>query len=151
MASIWRRRGQECGLDLEKGSSLTHLQPSQSVSFSPLMLLVLLMAAMGLDAYRFSIAWSRILPNGTGEVNHAGIDHYNKAEQNEEMGMLLDVIWYEPVSNSTADVESAKRAQEFQLGWSKMMVLLLLLEYHCLTSIGVEHNKMQMLEPAPIF
>uniref|UniRef100_A0A8R7K4E1 4-hydroxy-7-methoxy-3-oxo-3,4-dihydro-2H-1,4-benzoxazin-2-yl glucosidebeta-D-glucosidase n=2 Tax=Triticum urartu TaxID=4572 RepID=A0A8R7K4E1_TRIUA len=94
------------------------------------------MAAMGLDAYRFSIAWSRILPNGTGEVNHAGIDHYNKvidallakgellytltfllqAEQNEEMGMLLDVIWYEPVSNSTADVESAKRAQEFQLG-----------------------------------
>lgn len=39
-----------------------------------------------------------------------------KAEQNAEVGMLLDVIWYEPVSNSTADVESAKRAQEFQLG-----------------------------------
>ncbi|KAM3370768.1 hypothetical protein ACQJBY_018226 [Aegilops geniculata] len=39
-----------------------------------------------------------------------------KAEQNGEVGMLLDVIRYEPVSNSTADVESAKRAQEFQLG-----------------------------------
>lgn len=199
-----------------------------------------LMADMGLDAYRFSIAWSRILPNGTGEVNQAGIDHYNKvinaliakgiepyvtlyhwdlpqaledkymglldrqiindylvyaetcfeafgdrvkhwitfnephtvtvqgydsgihapgrcsvlrhlyckqgssgtepyivahniilahatvsdmyrtkykAKQNGELGMSLDVIWYEPASNSTADVEATKRAQEFQLGW----------------------------------
>ncbi|XP_072981376.1 beta-glucosidase 6 [Typha angustifolia] len=37
-----------------------------------------LMADMGMDAYRFSIAWSRIFPNGTGEVNQAGIDHYNR-------------------------------------------------------------------------
>ncbi|OVA18903.1 Glycoside hydrolase [Macleaya cordata] len=37
-----------------------------------------LMKDMGLDAYRFSIAWSRIFPNGSGEVNQAGIDHYNK-------------------------------------------------------------------------
>ncbi|CAL9096597.1 unnamed protein product [Musa acuminata var. zebrina] len=43
-----------------------------------------LMADMGMDAYRFSIAWSRILPNGTGEVNQAGIDHYN-----EEINALL--------------------------------------------------------------
>ncbi|URE31841.1 beta-glucosidase [Musa troglodytarum] len=39
---------------------------------------VQLMKDMGMDAYRFSIAWSRIFPNGTGEVNQAGIDHYNK-------------------------------------------------------------------------
>ncbi|XP_074572520.1 beta-glucosidase 6-like [Curcuma longa] len=37
-----------------------------------------LMKEVGLDAYRFSIAWSRIFPNGTGEVNQPGIDHYNK-------------------------------------------------------------------------
>ncbi|ONK60285.1 uncharacterized protein A4U43_C08F16530 [Asparagus officinalis] len=37
-----------------------------------------LMKDMGMDAYRFSIAWSRIFPNGTGQVNQAGIDHYNK-------------------------------------------------------------------------
>ncbi|KAK4430068.1 Beta-glucosidase 6 [Sesamum alatum] len=37
-----------------------------------------LMKDMGMDAYRFSIAWSRIYPNGTGEINQAGIDHYNK-------------------------------------------------------------------------
>nr|AAK92581.1 Putative beta-glucosidase [Oryza sativa Japonica Group] len=199
-----------------------------------------LMADMGMDAYRFSISWSRIFPNGTGEVNQAGIDHYNKlinallakgiepyvtlyhwdlpqaledkytgwldrqiindyavyaetcfqafgdrvkhwitfnephtvavqaydsgmhapgrcsvllhlyckkgnsgtepyivahnmilshatvsdiyrkkykASQNGELGISFDVIWYEPMSNSTADIEAAKRAQEFQLGW----------------------------------
>ncbi|EYU28849.1 hypothetical protein ABFS82_12G093200 [Erythranthe guttata] len=36
-----------------------------------------LMKDMGMDAYRFSISWSRIYPNGSGEVNRAGIDHYN--------------------------------------------------------------------------
>ncbi|KAL6537845.1 Beta-glucosidase 6 [Orobanche minor] len=38
---------------------------------------VQLMKDMGMDAYRFSISWSRIYPNGTGEINQAGIDHYN--------------------------------------------------------------------------
>ncbi|KAJ7943360.1 Beta-glucosidase [Quillaja saponaria] len=36
-----------------------------------------LMKDMGMDAYRFSISWSRILPNGTGVINQAGVDHYN--------------------------------------------------------------------------
>ncbi|XP_057839739.1 beta-glucosidase 40 isoform X2 [Cryptomeria japonica] len=36
------------------------------------------MADMGLDAYRFSISWSRIYPNGSGEINEAGVEHYNK-------------------------------------------------------------------------
>ena len=34
---------------------------------------VKLMAEMGLKAYRFSIAWTRIIPDGDGEVNTAGI------------------------------------------------------------------------------
>ena len=37
---------------------------------------VALMAEMGLKAYRFSIAWSRIYPNGRGEINEAGIKFY---------------------------------------------------------------------------
>ncbi|MDQ3082473.1 MAG: family 1 glycosylhydrolase, partial [Gemmatimonadota bacterium] len=28
-----------------------------------------IMSQLGLNAYRFSIAWSRVLPEGTGEVN----------------------------------------------------------------------------------
>ncbi|NLJ17520.1 glycoside hydrolase family 1 protein [Globicatella sulfidifaciens] len=38
---------------------------------------VALMAEMGLKAYRFSIAWTRILPNGRGEVNEAGVKFYS--------------------------------------------------------------------------
>ncbi len=38
---------------------------------------VALMKSLGLQAYRFSIAWSRILPAGRGVVNQAGIDFYN--------------------------------------------------------------------------
>ncbi|XP_074566497.1 beta-glucosidase 6-like [Curcuma longa] len=37
-----------------------------------------LMEDTGMDAFRFSIAWSRIFPDGGGEVNQAGIDHYNE-------------------------------------------------------------------------
>ena len=38
---------------------------------------VKLMAELGLKAYRFSIAWTRILPNGAGEVNEKGVKFYN--------------------------------------------------------------------------
>ncbi|MQM06420.1 hypothetical protein Taro_039244 [Colocasia esculenta] len=36
-----------------------------------------LVKEMGLDAFRFSIAWSRIFPNGKGEINRKGIRYYN--------------------------------------------------------------------------
>ncbi|CAM8999305.1 unnamed protein product [Rhodiola kirilowii] len=36
-----------------------------------------LMKDLGMDAYRFSISWPRIFPNGTGEPNQEGIDYYN--------------------------------------------------------------------------
>jgi beta-glucosidase len=39
---------------------------------------VALMKELGLDAYRFSISWSRILPDGTGAVNQAGLDFYDR-------------------------------------------------------------------------
>jgi beta-glucosidase len=37
---------------------------------------VKLMKELGLQAYRFSIAWGRILPEGTGKVNQKGLDFY---------------------------------------------------------------------------
>jgi beta-glucosidase len=37
-----------------------------------------LMHELGLTSYRFSIAWGRILPEGTGRVNPAGIAFYDK-------------------------------------------------------------------------
>ena len=38
---------------------------------------VVLMKELGLQAYRFSIAWSRVLPHGTGAVNQRGLDFYD--------------------------------------------------------------------------
>ncbi|MEQ2472014.1 glycoside hydrolase family 1 protein [Laedolimicola intestinihominis] len=37
---------------------------------------IAMFAEMGLKAYRFSIAWTRILPGGTGEVNAKGLEFY---------------------------------------------------------------------------
>jgi beta-glucosidase len=37
---------------------------------------IALMKAMGLKTCRFSIAWPRIFPNGTGKPNQKGLDHY---------------------------------------------------------------------------
>src|SRR5262249_13455692 len=37
-----------------------------------------LIARLGLNAYRFSIAWPRVLPEGTGTVNVHGLDFYDR-------------------------------------------------------------------------
>jgi beta-glucosidase len=39
---------------------------------------VALMKQLGLQAYRFSVAWGRILPEGTGPINQAGLDFYER-------------------------------------------------------------------------
>jgi len=37
-----------------------------------------LIQSMGITAYRFSIAWPRILPEGTGRINEKGLDFYDR-------------------------------------------------------------------------
>jgi beta-glucosidase len=39
---------------------------------------IALMSDLGVDAYRFSIAWARVLPTGGGTVNQAGLDFYRR-------------------------------------------------------------------------
>jgi beta-glucosidase len=39
---------------------------------------IALMRELGLDAFRFSIAWPRVLPEGRGRVNQAGLDFYDR-------------------------------------------------------------------------
>ncbi|MET3861344.1 beta-glucosidase [Dietzia sp. 2505] len=36
------------------------------------------LAALGVDDYRFSISWSRVLPTGRGQVNRPGLDFYSR-------------------------------------------------------------------------
>ena len=44
---------------------------------------VALMASLGVKRYRFSVSWPRILPDGRGAPNEAGLDFYRR---------LLDVL-----------------------------------------------------------
>lgn len=37
-----------------------------------------LIKEMGVEAYRFSIAWPRIIPDGTGRINEKGLDFYDR-------------------------------------------------------------------------
>ena len=39
---------------------------------------IALMQRLGLQAYRFSIAWARVLPEGRGSVNAKGLAHYDR-------------------------------------------------------------------------
>ncbi|WP_220195985.1 GH1 family beta-glucosidase [Ktedonospora formicarum] len=39
---------------------------------------IVLMKELGLSAYRFSIAWPRVLPQGRGAINAAGLDFYER-------------------------------------------------------------------------
>ncbi|MDR7273575.1 GH1 family beta-glucosidase [Catenuloplanes atrovinosus] len=50
---------------------------------------VRLMADLGLTSYRFSIAWPRIQPTGSGPANQAGLDFYRRlADELLEAGIL---------------------------------------------------------------
>ena len=49
---------------------------------------VKMMKQIGLNAYRFSISWPRVFPQGTGDVNQAGLDFYRDlAQQLTEAGI----------------------------------------------------------------
>jgi beta-glucosidase len=37
-----------------------------------------LLAGLGVGAYRFSVSWPRVLPDGRGEVNRPGLDFYDR-------------------------------------------------------------------------
>ena len=52
---------------------------------------VALMADLGLPAYRFSIAWPRIVPDGSGAVNQAGVDFYSRLVD-ELLGRGIDPL-----------------------------------------------------------
>lgn len=50
---------------------------------------VMIMSRLGLDAYRFSIAWPRVVPDGDGAVNQAGLDFYDRlADALAEAGIV---------------------------------------------------------------
>ncbi len=50
---------------------------------------------LGVDSYRMSISWSRVLPNGTGELNQKGVDYYKRCfDSLLEAGIAPNVTLY---------------------------------------------------------
>ncbi|MAU12787.1 MAG: beta-glucosidase [Anaerolineaceae bacterium] len=39
---------------------------------------VAMMAELGIDSYRFSVSWPRVIPAGTGTINQQGLDFYKR-------------------------------------------------------------------------
>ncbi|KAJ4793415.1 beta glucosidase 11 [Rhynchospora pubera] len=57
---------------------------------------VKLMADMGLEAYRFSISWSRLIPDGRGEVNPKAVEYYNNLiDELVKHGIEIHVMLYQ--------------------------------------------------------
>jgi beta-glucosidase len=68
-----------------------------------------LMRALGLDSYRFSVAWPRIVPQGSGAVNPAGIAFYDR---------LVDSLLEAGITpNATLYHWDLPQAQQDRGGW----------------------------------
>lgn len=56
---------------------------------------LLLVKALGFRVFRFSISWSRVLPEGTGRINKEGINFYNNViDECLKLGLLPFVTLY---------------------------------------------------------
>ena len=73
-ASIWQRFSHDPRLMATKGDTgdvaCDHYNRMEAD--------VALMKSLGLQAYRFSVAWGRVLPQGTGQINEAGLAFYER-------------------------------------------------------------------------
>lgn len=81
-----------------------------------------LMAKQGLKAYRFSVSWSRILPDGEGKVNQAGVNFYHhlikELRKNEIEPVLTMYHWDLPLA-----------LQEKYQGWESKKTIAAFVNY----------------------
>ena len=85
-----------------------------------------LMAELGIETYRFSIAWPRVVPSGEGEVNAAGLRFYRElAEGLRERGI-------EPVA--TLYHWDLPQALQERGGWARRDTAELFAEYATLVA-----------------
>ncbi len=56
---------------------------------------VAMIADLGVHAYRFSVAWPRVIPTGDGEINPAGLDFYSRlVDELLEKGVVPHLTLY---------------------------------------------------------
>ena len=66
-------------LSAKKGTILDDSTPEvASNQYHKLSEDIALMKELGIDSYRFSFSWSRIFPDGVGNVNQKGLDYYKR-------------------------------------------------------------------------
>jgi beta-glucosidase len=82
---------------------------------------IALMKDLGLNAYRFSVAWPRVLPQGSGAVNQMGIDFYSQL-----VDALLEISIEPFVTLYHWDLPQALQDQG---GWPARMIVDPFLEY----------------------
>ena len=76
---------------------------------------VALMADLGLQAYRFSVAWPRIFPEGTGTINQAGLDFYSR--------LVDELLEHGITPNLTLYHWDLPQALQDQGGWENRAVI----------------------------
>jgi beta-glucosidase len=87
---------------------------------------VALMKTIGLDAYRFSISWSRLLPSGRGKANPAGLDFYDR---------LVDALLEAGIQPFiTLYVWDTPQALQDEGGWANRSIVDAFVEYTDLAS-----------------
>ena len=56
---------------------------------------IALMKELGINGYRYSVSWSRVLPEGKGKVNQKGLDYYRRlTDALEEAGIAPNITLY---------------------------------------------------------
>ncbi len=87
---------------------------------------IALMGQIGLRAYRFSIAWTRLLPSGRGQVNPGGVDFYDR---------LVDTLLEAGIQPfPTVYCWDLPQALQDEGGWTKRGIIDAYVEYADLIS-----------------
>ena len=80
-----------------------------------------LLRSLGLTDYRFSISWPRIIPDGAGQVNQAGLDYYKR---------LLDALGERGITPAATLFHwDTPQALQDRGGWSARDTALRLADY----------------------
>lgn len=106
---------------------------------------VALLANLGVEAYRFSISWPRLLPEGTGAVNLKGVDFYKR---------MLDELRKKDITPyATLYHWDLPAALQKKGGWTNRSILAWFEEYvdTVITQLGADISHFIILnEPAVI-
>lgn len=104
-----------------------------------------LMKAMGIPNFRFSISWSRLFPDGTGDINSKGVDFYNR---------LIDTcLEYHITPWITLYHWDLPLALEEQGGWTNRDILLWFEQYtsFCIRMFGDRVQNWMVLNEPMVF